>query len=245
MISMFLEQSTVFLNKVYNCIFKNQCIYCLQSSKQSICHECLGCFARLTSHCPVCSEPSKHEHICGHCLNRPPSFDRIISPFIYDGPITGLIHKFKAPTRLGGRVPGIFQVMDALGEQLRDYDFDMWVSMPYHWRRLLTRGHDPALQISHRIHSQTGTNAKLQHVLTRCKHLPSQQGLKRPLRLKNLKNAFAIHPDYQHAIKDKNILLIDDVVTTGATAESASKVLKQAGAKSVTVACLARTPAKK
>lgn len=183
-----------------------------------------------------------HEHICGHCLNSPPSFDRIISPFIYDGPITALIHRFKASSRLGGRIPGIFQVMDELARQLTDFDFDMLVPMPYHWRRLITRGHNPALQVSRHINKAAGFNRAIDHALVRCKHLPSQQGLKRPARLKNLRDAFEIHANYRQAIKGKNILLIDDVVTTGATAQSASKVLKQAGAKSITVACLARTP---
>lgn len=238
---MFLEQSTAFLNSVYNCAIKSQCIYCLQSSKDSICDDCLGCFPRLITHCPVCSEPNQHGHICGHCLNRPPSFDRIISPFIYDGPITALIHRFKASSRLGGRIPGIFQVMDELAKQLQDFDFDMLVPMPYHWRRLLKRGHNPALQISRRM-NKASAHARIDHALLRCKHLASQQGLKRPQRLKNLKDAFTINPAYKQTIKGKNILLIDDVVTTGATAQSASKVLKQAGAKSITVACLARTP---
>ncbi|MFY0641019.1 MAG: ComF family protein [Bermanella sp.] len=112
--------------------------------------------------------------------------------------------------------------------------------MPYHWQKLIWRGHNPTGLLANRL-SQS-LDIPLWHGLTRTKATQSQQGLDKGQRQSNMRRAFSVRNSLAQQIKGKNILLVDDVLTTGATCHAAALVLKKHGAKSVTLACLARTP---
>ena len=116
---------------------------------------------------------------------------------------------------------------------------DVLLPIPLSQQRLAERGFNQALLLSHHIN-----RAKTQsQTLLRMKHTIAQSSLKRSERLTNLAGAFAVAPLLVAQLRGKNILLIDDVVTTGATLNFAARVLKQAGAAHVGALVLAKTPA--
>jgi len=214
----------------------NQCIYCLEHSDKTICHECSRLLPRLQTHCPICAEPNHHGHACGECLKHPPSFDRVVSPFMFQGPIRKIIQSFKRTPK----VLGLNALIMELSQSLEPYQFDLVIPMPYHWRKSLLRGHNPTNLLSRKVSQQLHIRSSI--YLKRVKPTKSQQTLEKPQRQRNMRRAFDVSAEYRQQLKGKNILLIDDVVTTGATANEAAKTLKRHGASSVIVACLARTP---
>lgn len=232
----YLKQSTIALPKAYNSLFNRQCVFCLSDTSHNICHACQSALPRLGQHCPQCAEPNAHGHICGECLQRPPAFDRAICPFLFKGPVAGLIQKLKRKDK----VLGLECLSSELSKQLQTYEFDAILAMPYHWRKLLWRGHSPTRQIASTL--SKSLNTPLLQDLKRIKATRSQQGLDKHERRSNVRGAFACSKTLIQQIQGKNLLLVDDVLTTGATCHAAALMLKKHGAKSVTLACLARTP---
>jgi ComF family protein len=190
----------------------------------------------LGTHCPQCAEPNQHGHICGECLKHPQAFDQVICPFLFQGPVAGLIQKLKRSSK----VLGLECLENTLSEQLLTYEFNAVLSVPYHWRKLIWRGHNPTGLLAK--HLSQSLDTPLLQGLTRTKATQSQQGLDKGQRQSNMRRAFSVTNSLAQQIKGKNILLVDDVLTTGATCHAAALVLKKHGAKSVTLACLARTP---
>lgn len=116
---------------------------------------------------------------------------------------------------------------------------DVLLPIPLSTQRLSERGFNQALMLAHQL-----SRAKTQsQTLLRMKHTPAQSSLKRSERLTNLTGAFAVAPLMAWQLRGKKILLIDDVVTSGATLNFAARVLKQAGASHVGALVLAKTPA--
>lgn len=119
-------------------------------------------------------------------------------------------------------------------------DADMLVPVPLHWRRLIQRKFNQSAVLAHGI--STLCHVPVAHtVLKRAIYTKPQMRLDRKERLANVKRAFAPHDRIGQQVKDKIVVLVDDVVTTGATANACAKVLKQAGAREVRVLSLART----
>ncbi|MGR6872749.1 ComF family protein [Pseudomonas sp. HK3] len=191
---------------------------------------------RLGQHCPQCAEPNHHGHICGECLKQPPAFDRVICPFMFQGAVAGLIQAFKHRSK----VLGLECLEYELSEHLQHHEFDVILAVPYHWRKLLWRGHHPTEHLGRTL--SHALNTPLWRGLLRTKATHSQQGLDKSARQYNMRKAFMCSPWLIKQIKGKNLLLVDDVLTTGATCHSTALALKKHGAKSVTIACLARTP---
>ena len=112
------------------------------------------------------------------------------------------------------------------------------VPIPLSAPRMRERGYNPAAQLCQQL-AHRHLPAHL-HALVRQQHTPSQRGLNRAQRLRNLQGAFAMHSN--HRLAGQRVLLVDDVMTTGATLTSAAACLLSAGAASVQVLCVARTP---
>ncbi len=238
MLTTYLKQSTISIIKVYNGLLNIQCIYCLQDSQTNICPDCLDALPLLGQHCPKCSAPNHHGQLCGHCLSVPPAFDEVLCPFEYQPPISDLIHSWKSRQH----TQGVEVLIQRLIETLSTHDFDVIIPVPYHWQKLLKRGQNPVRTLAKQLSKQLHT--PLLDAVIRTKLGIAQQGLDRKKRITNLHGVFDLKPRKRLSFKHKNILLVDDVVTTGTTCNHISKLLKGAGAHSVTIACLARTPAK-
>lgn len=232
-----LHQSTSFFKQVYYRVNINQCVLCLNPSESNICPTCQQRLPTLKHHCPMCAEPSHHDHLCGACLSKPPAFKQVICPFILSPPISTLVKRWKDSRKhVGSDI-----LIQALLNKLQHYSFDAIVYVPYHWSRLLKRGKHPVRQIAQCISKEL--NAPLLDVFTRLNQQHTQKGLSRKERQANLRYAFAINKK-QQSLDGLNVLLVDDVLTTGATAHRLSMLLNAQGARSVSVACLARTPLK-
>ncbi len=198
--------------------------------------------------CLLCDEPCDGhplcgpcEAVCGECQKRPPSYDHVEVPWRFAFPVDALITRFKHQARWPfGRLLG-----ERLGLHLQ-HAFtdglpqpDLLVPVPLARRRLRQRGFNQAQMLARWL----GGALKLpvdEHLLERVVDTPPQQQLDAATRRRNLRQAFCLAPGTD--IKGRHLALIDDVLTTGATAEALARLLKRAGAVRVDVYCLARTP---
>ena len=114
---------------------------------------------------------------------------------------------------------------------------DLVLSVPMHWRRRLSRGYDHARILAVTLASEL--RLPLGHELVRTRYTPPQAHLSRSLRLQNVRGSFEVQGKV--TLAGAHVLLVDDVTTTGATADEASRVLLQAGASSVTLAVIAKS----
>jgi len=171
--------------------------------------------------------------LCGLCSAGLIRFDAAYSYGGYDGPLRTLLHLFK------------YQRMRPLARPLgrlmvralpRDERFDAIVPMPIHWRRWMARGYNQSELLAREVGARSGL--PVERLLRRTRHTPVQAGLTSRERRLNVKNSFAV-PD-PGRVGGRCLLLIDDVLTTGATLNAASGALKQAGAARIAILTLAR-----
>jgi len=118
-------------------------------------------------------------------------------------------------------------------------DADFVAPVPLHWRRLFTRRYNQAALLA-RMVTRDGKALLAPDLLRRARWTGSQAGLKAVERRRNVRKAFEVHPRWLAKLKGRTVLLVDDVLTTGATAEACTGALRQAGAAHVDVLTLAR-----
>ncbi|AHL77087.1 amidophosphoribosyltransferase [Stutzerimonas stutzeri] len=209
---------------------------------QSLCGPCEAELPWLGGHCAICALPLPAiGTICGQCLKRPPAFDQVAAPWRFAFPVDSLITRFKHQARWPfGRL---------LAEQLARYlqhRFDeglprptLLLPVPLARKRLRQRGFNQAQMLADWL--SPALNIPVQcELLQRIQDTPSQQELDAASRRRNLRQAFALTDETQ--IVGRHVAVIDDVLTTGATAQALARLLKQSGAERVDIYCLARTP---
>jgi ComF family protein len=164
-------------------------------------------------------------------------FDAAYSYGSYEGPLRELIHlyKYSGIQTLAGRLTD-FLVM-ALP---RDERFDFVTPVPLHWRRRWQRGFNQSELLAREIGRRCGIPSA--GLLQRRRFTPSQAGLSNSVRRSNVTGAFGCRPAAlrKRPIHAKNILLIDDVLTTGSTAAACAQALKRGGARRVALLTVAR-----
>lgn len=170
---------------------------------------------------------------CAGCQAGLVGFDASYSYGNYEGTLRQLIHLFKY-----GKVESLSEPLArflaaAIPLEVR---FDMIIAMPMHWRKEWDRGFHQAELLARPIAQRYGL--KLSRNLRRTRHTKAQAGLNEAGRRNNLKNSFGVNRPQQ--LLGKRVLLIDDVLTTGATLRVAAETLKAAGAAHVTCLTLAR-----
>ena len=191
--------------------------------------------------CPGCALPQaapmtrSATQLCPQCQRHRPAVDGICAPFIYQDDIARLLSRGK----FGAGFAGIALVSELCIERLRTLPAlpDALIPVPLSWRRTAVRGYNQSALIAHHFGKTLGIRVDLR-ALARKRHTRPQSELSRSARLKNLAGAFCARKD----LSGKSVALIDDVLTTGATALAASKALKKAGAQHVSVWVCARTP---
>ena len=215
-----------------------------------ICSECLSRYAPVES--PICircgimfKSKEGDDHLCQNCIKEPKIFEIARAPGIYDRTLKKAIHSFK--------YRGKIQMARPFGKLLfaafiRFWDIkniDLIVPVPLHLRRLRARGFNQAYllvrswkQLAAKLSIDMSDISVERNVLVRSKWTEPQTGLGRKKRIKNIKNAFKVRDC--SGIAGKRILLVDDVFTTGATANECAKTLISNGAKRVDVLTLAR-----
>ncbi len=177
------------------------------------------------------------DHFCGRCLARPGGFTRARAAGIYDNSLRIAIHALK--------FKGKVSLVDPLGRLLlhtfrhywTDGDIDVVAPVPLHRHRFRQRGFNQAYLLVRRW-TLSGETVIDRELLVRNRATAPQTGLDRRQRRSNIKNAFSLRNPGQSA--GKRVLLVDDVLTTGATADACARTLIRDGAKRVDVLTLAR-----
>lgn len=215
-------------------LFPSRCLICKKISKDVICDECLSKISIIEGPvCKICGIPVDKEDVCYKCKVSPPHFSKARSYALYDGVIrTAIIRfKFEKKKNLGvslGKILGRFMLELA-------WDIDFIVPIPLSKERLRYRGFNQsevlALEVSKML------NIPMSSGLIRIKDTKPSVELNVEERLSNINKAFLLT---DNNLKNKRILLLDDVYTTGATTNEASKTLLERGIREVRVITLAR-----
>ena len=192
--------------------------------------------------CPRCGRPFgsplalaySPAHHCGPCRASPPAFDCAFSPYAYEGTLARAIHLFKYHKCVSLARP-LADLMLVWRDKIPSVD--LVLAVPLHPKRLRVREFNQSLLLADRIASSLKLPLSLRH-LVRGRETVPQTELPRTERVRNVKRAFAVR--YAEQLQQRSVLLIDDVVTTGATVEECAKELRRAGVKSIVVWTLAR-----
>ena len=222
---------------------KHNCLLCDEPADAQIpiCTACETDLPWLGDQCLTCALPLAAGLTCGGCLQEPPAFEQVAVPWIYGFPVDTLITRFKH----NAKWPLGHLLADVLGEFLQhrfEEDLprpDALLPVPLAPKRLRQRGFNQAAMLARWLGKSLDLPCE-EHCLLRVQDTDAQQALNAKARKRNLRNAFALSPDAQ--VKGRHLALVDDVLTTGATAQALARLLMDAGAARVDVYCLARTP---
>ncbi|MSO73543.1 MAG: ComF family protein [Alphaproteobacteria bacterium] len=175
--------------------------------------------------------------LCGLCLQNPPTYDRARAAFGYDGVGRSLVLGFKMADRTYC-VPAFTAWLERAGAPLIE-DADLLVPVPLHRWRLFARRFNQSALLTRDLARRTGKPWS-PAILWRRRATPSQASLPAAERRRNVRGAFAVPPRARDLIRGRRLLLIDDVLTTGSTANACAETLLKAGAGAVDVLTLAR-----
>ncbi|HLX14570.1 MAG TPA: ComF family protein [Bradyrhizobium sp.] len=219
--------------------------------------------------CVACREPVDGEGVCAECWAKlsfiaPPFCPRLGIPFVYDpGPdmlsmeaiasppayrraraavryddvARTLVHALKYQDRTD-LAPAMGRWMARAGRELLE-GADVLIPVPLHWRRGWRRRYNQSGALARVIERQSGVKLASE-ALRRIRPTEQQIGLSRPQRASNVQGAFKVAPDKQNMIAGRRVVLIDDVLTSGATVDACARALLRAKAASVDVLVFAR-----
>ena len=216
----------------------SQCAVCGSWPAQRVCEHCAARFAQPRPRCRSCALPlpggATH---CGQCLRHPPPLDACIAAVDYDYPWAGLLADFKFHSDPSWAAPLAGLLSSTPWAEPAIEAADWLVPIPLTRERLGERGFNQAERIAHALSSSKTRSDLLQRV----RATPDQHALGRVERLANLRSAFAMDPQHAPALAGSTVLLVDDVMTTGATLHTAAQVLRRAGAAHVNALVIARS----
>ena len=218
-----------------------RCLLCGSWGSTALCAPCLQRFAAELPRCPRCAEHSPRGQTCGECLRQPPIYLAAVVAVDYRFPWEGLIRRFKfnAQPELAATLAAVMAAAVARHEATT---VQQVLPVPLSAARLAERGYNQAWELARRVARALGRPAQAD-LLLRLRDTPHQVGLSRQARAQNLRDAFWVPPQAAAAVHGRHLALVDDVLTTGVTATAASQTLLAAGAASVQLWALARTPA--
>lgn len=179
--------------------------------------------------------------VCGQCQKKPPKFERLWASVYYEPPVSGMIHHFKHLGDLSMRLPLADLMCRHAPDWLDAAGIDFVLPVPLSKARRLYRGFNQSEELADILAQRYGWQVLPRQWIERA-HTPPQSTLKSSGRLRNVKNIFKLNNPLPENCK---ILLIDDVVTTGATLDELAQTLKASGAGAVYCWCLSRSRLKR
>ena len=239
-------------SKLLSKLFPSRCILCSKTVNAPVINEavelCGTCYQKQpfnTTFCIRCALPLLDDNagdtLCGRCIQKLPEYDYAHSVFRYEGDIIRLVHQLKFSEKI--------TYARSIGECLLSaYDSDAGLKkekpdcllpVPLHASRLRQRGFNQSIEIARVLSVKRDISIECGAVI-RERSTTSQTGLNAKQRQKNIKSAFKVVSEMQY----KNVLIIDDVVTTGSTVNELAKLLKKNSIERVGVLSIARAPVK-
>jgi len=230
---------------VLDLLFPPLCMSCRRrvSEPHALCAACWATISFIEGAvCAKCGTPFEadpgSETICGLCHAKPHYFDRARSLFKYDDASKGLILRLKHGDRLD-HVPGLTRWLARAGSELLA-GTDVIVPVPLHRWRLWKRRYNQAAILAKHLSELSGKPHR-PLALVRTRPTPSQGEMpSAKARRRNVLSAFKVPPKHRAELRGRNILLIDDVLTTGATLDACARALKRGGAARVDVLTVSR-----
>ncbi|MEW6002981.1 MAG: ComF family protein [Nitrospirota bacterium] len=226
------------ISKLLNILYPSKCPVCGNTADvfyhSPICSFCWSKIKRYTGpSCKVCAMPfsSEHSKICGQCLKQRPPFSTVINYGLYESVLAEAINYLK--------FHGIRRLSKPLGRLLMSFDLpriDGIIPVPLSIKKLRERGFNQSLLLARVVSKSTGVPLLMDTLIKKKETLP-QTGLSAKERLLNLRGVFEVKGN----IRGIRLLIVDDVMTTGATVTECSKQILKAGAKETIVLTLARS----
>ncbi len=218
--------------KLLNALLPQDCQLCgAMDAGDLLCASCLADLPRLPAqHCPVCALPTPGATLCGECLRHQPHFDATLAPFAYAFPLDQLVHALKYAHHLA--LAGLFARLmhsDAIAG-------DLIIPLPLSKERLRQRGFNQAMEVARLLSRSTGIPINFLGT-TRVTDTVAQASLPWKARRANVRHAFECAID----LDGKSVIVVDDVMTTGASLDEFARTLKYHGAARVSNWVLART----
>ena len=236
------------VSRLLNLIYPAVCELCQRplSDGLSLCPACQPQLPRLTApFCATCGEPFDGnltgEFQCQNCPGLNPAFDFARAALKGLAPSFNLVHRLKYQRHffLARSLATFLHETILADERFRDYRDPLLIPVPLHWRRQQWRHGNQAHELARELAKASGVT--LSNSLVRKRPTQTQTKLNRRQRLSNLRGAFQIKKSQVEKLHQRNIILIDDVFTTGATTHECSRILKkEAGASRVAVLTLVR-----
>lgn len=233
----------MFSSRFLNALFPPVCLGCRKRVETvgALCSECFSHLKFITAPaCLYCGKPlpggEEKAKLCGNCLQHKPPYHRASAPLCYEEMSRKLILGLKYGDRLEV-VPTFARFMVHAGADILK-DADLLVPVPLHWKRLLIRKYNQAAVLSEAVTKLSGVPTD-SFVLKRKKATPKQGGFSKSERYRNVDGVFMFNS--KKTIEGKVIVLIDDVMASGATVSSCAKELYAHGAAEVRILTLAKS----
>ncbi len=216
---------------------KTPCLLCTQyhPAKAVVCDACEALFTPIGHACKQCATPlsSTFTSHCGACIKHPPALDVVFTSYRFEGALRNLLHQFKYQEALPLRYFFAEKMQTVIPTAI--YQNATFVPVPLHPKRIQERGFNQAALLAKRL-SKTLERPCALHTVRKKHHTPPQAGLSAKARIQNTRNSFHVHTPIKTPV-----LLIDDLITTGSTANRIAQTLKQEGTPFVGLWCLAKT----
>ena len=211
------------------------CVQCGVMSQDGL--WCGACDAALpyfnTAHCPICALPTPRSEVCGHCLAQPPLFARTTAMFGYSFPLDKLIQGMK----YGEQLALAHAFAKKLAQRIdKNHLPDYLIAMPLHPAKLRERGFNQSLLLAATLARELKLKL-LPHACQRVRDTPPQSALPWKERKKNVRNAFSCNIN----LSGKRVVLVDDVLTTGASLNALAEAVSKKGAIEISAWVVART----
>ena len=240
------EKLINFKEKLLNIFFPShiKCVFCGEELNEhavyDTCSHCQQTLPFITRPCLRCGEqmPDSYSNVCYACNKNNRYFTQAKSVFEYTNNVYAIVHKFKYSNKKYLAEP----ISKYMSELLATWNIspDIICDVPIHEKKLKKKKYNHSTLLAQKISEYFGI--PYLPLCTKIINNPSQTELERNQRKENVKDAYTINPTYKKDIKDKTILIIDDVITTCATIDEISKTLLNAGAKEVYAFSFAHTP---